>query len=274
VAILDLLRIRRRDEEDEDEGVEGAEDTDEETEEETAGGSLLGRLSMVSSLGRVIWRSGGYESEDGDAAETEDGESAGGLLSRFKLFRRLGEVLRRGSDDEDEGEEDDGDGDAEGDEYKTEDGESAGGLLNRLMVVCRLGGILRRGSSDDEDEDEDEDDASYLAAAVLTPGPQLQTTDGPEAVGPETEGPVDTTGLQERTSDSPSTQTYQLATDVEEAPENGEKSLEPETPGTQVELPPVVMRLRELAQSQEDVPVEELADDLRNLLNLLSSRRR
>jgi hypothetical protein len=34
------------------------------------------------------------------------------------------------------------------------------------------------------------------------------------------------------------------------------------------------MRLRELARSQEDVPVAELADDLQELLGLLGGRRR
>ncbi|HZA23714.1 MAG TPA: hypothetical protein VFA32_14135 [Dehalococcoidia bacterium] len=34
------------------------------------------------------------------------------------------------------------------------------------------------------------------------------------------------------------------------------------------------MRIKELAQSQEDAPVEELADDLHDLLNLLGRQRR
>lgn len=230
MAILDLLRIRRQDEEEEDEDVEGTRDTDEETEDETAGGGLLGRLNVVSGLGRVFRRDGG----------------------------------------DDEGEEDEEDGDSPGAEDETEDGESAGGLLSRFSVVRGLGGILRRGSGDDEDEDED--DVALPVAAAPAPGPQVLNTDGPAAVEPEV--PVNAAAPQDGTGDSPSAQNDRSATGLEEASENGEKGLEPERPETQVAMSPAAMRLRELARSQEDVPVAELADDLQELLGLLGGRRR
>jgi hypothetical protein len=226
---------------------------------------------------------GEEDEEDGDAPgaedETEDGESAGGLLSRFNVVRGLGGILRRGGGDDDEEEDDDGDGDAPGAEDETEGGELAGGLLSRFVVVCimvvrRLGDILRRGGSGDDDEDEDEDDVALPVAAAPAPGPQVLNTDGPAAVEPEPEVPVNAAAPQDGTGDSPSAQNDRSATGLEEASENGEKGLEPERPETQVAMSPAAMRLRELARSQEDVPVAELADDLQELLGLLGGRRR
>jgi hypothetical protein len=188
------------------------------------------------------------------------------------VVRGLGGILRRGGGEDDEEEENDGDGDSPGAEDETEDGESAGGLLSRFSVVRGLGGILRRGSGDDEDEDED--DVALPVAAAPAPGPQVLNTDGPAAVEPEPEVPVNAAAPQDGTGDSPSAQNDRSATGLEEASENGEKGLEPERPETQVAMSPAAMRLRELARSQEDVPVAELADDLQELLGLLGGRRR
>jgi hypothetical protein len=230
VAILDLLRRMRQDEEEEDEDIEGAEDADEETEDETIVGRLLATLSRPSNLGRLF---------------------------------------QRGGRDEDE-EEDDGNSDGTEDEDETGAGESAGGLLNRFMKLSRLGGMLRRAKSEDEDEDEDE--AALPVAIVPAQEPQLQTTDGPEAVEPETEVRVNMTSPQSGAGDSPPALNYQPSTGHESMSENGDKG--PDLEEAYTTMSPSAMRLRELAQSQEDVPVEELADDLHNLLNLLGGRRR
>ena len=205
------------------------------------------------------------ETEDADE-DPEDEPAGGGLLGRLKVFGGLGGVFRRGGRHDDDG-DDDGDDDAEGDEAgddEAQEVESRGGLLSRFRVVSSLRGILKRGG-DGDDEDEEEDDEGLPVAVAPPQVPEAEPNDGATEAEPEEGGnPEGPTGEVAPAG--------QPAPGTEEAPQEGEA--ESATKEAEVEISPAARRLRELARSQEDVPIEELTDDLNELLDLLGGRRR
>lgn len=216
MALLNLLRRFRPNEEDEDE--EQAEDA-------------------------------GKESED------EDDYAGGGLLARLTRAPGLGRLLNRGDDDDDDDEDEDA---------------GEGGILSRFNILRRF----RRGGRGDDDDDEVDEPAPLPAGAA----PPLE----PAAADMETSLPGGGIDASETADDRPQVPgeiedptgaSGPLPMPADAVPDDSEDNpdllVEEPAPG----LPTVALRLRELAHSQEDVPAEQLAGELRDLLSRFEQSR-
>jgi hypothetical protein len=168
----------------------------------------------------------------------------------------------------------------------SEDGDSAGGLLCKLSMVYglgtaargMLGRVLKRGGDEDEaDEAEDDDGPPTLVAApeagpvtsagrTASPGQAVikDSEAGNKAAAPAPEGPAPE-GVKDSTAQVDLTPTEEAVASNEGDSKLGLGNI---FPGVKEVNP----RLKDLAQSQEDIRIEELAEELQDLLALLDPR--
>ena len=224
-----------------------------------------------------------------------------GFLDRFKNNRDE-EDDEEFDDDDDDDEEDDEEDDDEDEEEGDDDEGSGGGFLGKFMGGKGgnkgiFGKVLKKGGSDDDDEDdeddeEDEDDEDAVALPASAP-PVATGRESSEATSGSTVMPVAASaeGLGGAASSSDGApapagvgilaeETLEAAPDapapVEEPPQIDLDSKEETSKADEFDLndlfgekQEVDPRLKSLADSQENTPAADLAEELTSFLREL-----
>jgi len=221
-----------------------------------------------------------------------------GFLDRFKNNREEEDDEEFDDDDDDDEEDDEDDDDGEEDEEEGDDDEgSGGGFLGKFMGGKGgnkgiFGKVLKKGGSDDDDEDEDEDDEDAVALPASAP-PVATGRESSEATSGSTVMPVAASAeglggavslsdgapapagvgiLAEETPEAapdapaPVEEPPQIDLDLKEETSKADEFDLNDLFGEKQEVDP---RLKSLADSQENTPAADLAEELTSFLREL-----